>query len=901
MKMKKVILLFFVLIIGAFNSYATHNRAGEITYEHISGFTYRIIVTTYTKESSTSADRCELTVFFGDGDTATAFRINGPLGSPCSPGIGNGVSLGNDIKKNIYEVTHTYSGGGAYIVTMEDPNRNSGICNIPNSVEASFFLRTELIINPFLGSNNSPTLLNPPIDNACVGECFEHNPGAFDADGDSLAYSLVTCYANGSPIIGYTLPPTDKTLININPLKGDVSWCAPPIVCQYNIAILIKEYRRLPGSNVRYYIGSVLRDMQIDVKSCINNPPQIKHIDDTCVVAGTNLSFTVTATDNEFPDVSLAATGGPLEINPPATFFSTPSHSPVTGTFSWTPNCKQVQLLPYLVTFKATDGNSNPLTDFESVFIRVIAPAPTNVTATPTGASILLNWDAVLCKDTLGDNPFMGYQVYRKNSCDPWVHSACETGVPSYTGYTLLGTTNNITTTFKDNNSGQGLINGVDYSYIVVANYLDGSQSFSSTHVCAKLVRDVPIITNVSVISTGKKDSIWTHWVKPIANSDNLDTIAFPPPYEYRLMIAPGFSPAADKFSQVASYTYPSFWQLTDTGYVSVNLNTQDSAYTSRVDFYSNDTLVGSTNTASSVFLSSSPTDNLINLSWQENVPWSNYRYDVYRETFSGSGIFDFVDSTVTQTYADTGLVNGKTYCYKIVSIGQYSDTALPRPLFNSSQIRCDVPIDIIPPCQPKVTISKDCEIVKNTLTWTNPNTYCSDDGMKYFIYFGATSSSTLQLIDSVNDINTITYIHESSFEGVPSVAGCYAVTAIDSTGNESPIVTKKCVDNCPVYVLPNVFSPNGDGINDLFQPLMPYRFVKDVDMKIFNRWGTLMFETTDRDILWDGKNSSTKKMCPDGVYFYICTVNEIHVDGIEPHTLKGFIQLFDEKQNQNK
>jgi gliding motility-associated-like protein len=76
----------------------------------------------------------------------------------------------------------------------------------------------------------------------------------------------------------------------------------------------------------------------------------------------------------------------------------------------------------------------------------------------------------------------------------------------------------------------------------------------------------------------------------------------------------------------------------------------------------------------------------------------------------------------------------------------------------------------------------------------------------------------------------------------------------------------------------------------------MPYRYVKNIDIKIYNRWGVVMFSTEDADILWDGKNMSNKKPCPDGTYFYLCTVNEIRVDGIIPHTLKGFIQLINDK-----
>ncbi|MGQ0829125.1 MAG: gliding motility-associated C-terminal domain-containing protein [Bacteroidota bacterium] len=895
--MKKFFFLFlFLTFAGISTVYATHNRAGEITYKHLGGFTYKITVTTYTSTAPiTNADRCELTVYFGDGDSAIVPRVNGP--STLCPGAADGVMIATSAKWNVYEVTHTYPGAGnIYVLTVEDPNRNADICNIPNSVSQSFFLRTELVINPFLGVNNSPVLLNPPLDDACVGECFEHNPGAYDAEGDSLHYSLSVCYAYGVPIFGYTFPPfTPGGSLSIDPRTGDLIWCTPPSICQYNIAILIKEYKYLPSTKKYYYVGSILRDMQIDVLACANNAPQINPLRDTCIVAGSSLNFNVTATDPNSNLLTLTATGGPFQVSPAATFNSVSSISPVTGTFNWTPDCLAAQLLPYLVTFKVTDNHITwPLVAFESMSIRVVAPGPTSLTATPNGASMILNWNASLCNATTGKNRLTGYSVYRKNTCDPWVHGPCETGVPNYTGYTLIGTTNSTTTTFTDNDKGKGLVQGVTYSYIVVANYADGSQSYASTNICAELVRDVPIITNVSVTATDAVNgSIWTHWVKPLATAGNLDTLVNPPPYEYRLMQAKGFTGTLT-YTLVSTYTYPTYSQLTDTGYVSTGLNTQNFPYTYRVDFYSNGLLKGSTHTASSVFLSTSPTDNKVNLSWQEYVPWVNYNYYIYKET--SPGVFAKIDSTTTKGYVDTGLVNGETYCYKIVSVGQYSDVAIPRPLYNTSQIKCETPIDQIPPCQPVFSVVGDCDQMLNTLSWINPNTYCSDDAAKYNIYFARTKDEPLTLIYSSSDLNTITYMHVDDYDGVSSIAGCYAVTAIDSVGNESPIVTKICVDNCPIYELPNVFTPNGDNKNDLFTPLLPYRYVKDIDIKIYDRWGLLMFETTDPYIMWDGGNQDTKKPCPDGTYYYVCTVNEIRVEGIQPRVLKGFIQLIQSK-----
>lgn len=901
--MKKILLFTFFCVI-ALTTFASHNRAGEITYKHVSGYTYEITVTTYTKESSTLADKCSLTINFGDSQSATFSRVNG-LASPSSPcgATPMGEPLGNDIKKNIYIGRHTYPGPNKYVITMEDPNRNSKICNFSGSAsdQISFFLRTELQINAFLPPNNSPTLLNPPIDNGCVGQCFEHNPGAFDPEGDSLAYKLVACYGNGQPISVYQFPD-GMTAQSINPLNGDIVWCAPTQICQYNIAILIEEWSLLEGK--RYFVGSILRDMQIDIKPCQNEAPIIQNVNDTCIAANSLLNFTVTASDPNPNKLTLTATGGPFLLNPKATFVSNDSFKVVTGKFSWKPDCSQIQLLPYQVTFKVDDNvNPDALVNFETVAIRVVAPAVTGLVVKPIGTYMDLTWDPPFCHDTVGVNRLTGYKIYRKDVCDSWVHDPCVTGVPKISGYELIGTTDYKTEHFIDTNKGTGLIHGIDYSYIIVATYLNESESYASSSVCQHLVRDVPIITNVSVLKTNTTaGEIWIHWAKPLGIAPNLDTINNPPPYEFKLFQAQGNS----SYTEVKSYTYPTYSAITDTGFISGGLNTEEFTYAYRVDFFSNGVFKASTHLASSIFVKSIANDNQLQLTWEVNVPWDNYKYYIYREIPTASGNFQLLDSiaatpTTTKTYTDKGLVNGVLYCYKIISKGQYADSTLPRPLFNASQIICDRPVDRTPPCQPAMVVNTNCDTEQNILTWKNPNTYCSDDATTYHIYYGETDTSQLEIIDVISDINVTSYTHTNKSHGVNSVAGCYAITAIDSVGNESPIVSIFCVDNCPSYELPNIFTPNGDNQNDLYKPLPNFRFVKDISIKIFDRWGLVMFETNDPNILWNGTNQNTKRPCASGTYYYICTVNEIKLRGIVPRELHGFIELIKEPSRPQK
>lgn len=76
--------------------------------------------------------------------------------------------------------------------------------------------------------------------------------------------------------------------------------------------------------------------------------------------------------------------------------------------------------------------------------------------------------------------------------------------------------------------------------------------------------------------------------------------------------------------------------------------------------------------------------------------------------------------------------------------------------------------------------------------------------------------------------------------------------------------------ENCDCQViLPNVFTPDGDNLNDLYNPVVSTTdCFEKYDLKIYNRWGNKVFESTDPTIGWDGKYKS--KNTPSDVYVYI-------------------------------
>ncbi len=161
-------------------------------------------------------------------------------------------------------------------------------------------------------------------------------------------------------------------------------------------------------------------------------------------------------------------------------------------------------------------------------------------------------------------------------------------------------------------------------------------------------------------------------------------------------------------------------------------------------------------------------------------MPWSNYSFAIYRKD-PGLAIFDSIGFSTQPAFDDQGLHNGTEYCYYIKSVGKYSSSGFVDPIINLSQINCSIPVDNIPPCPPFLHDSTDCENAVNILSWTNPYDSCSQDIIKYFIYYSSCNTGDLILLDSVSGIDDTIYRHKPDL----TIAGCYGVVAMDSVGNK--------------------------------------------------------------------------------------------------------------------
>lgn len=943
------ICLIFAFSLVSGDLWATHIRAAEITIERIStsSLTYRFTVTAIRDSGGGQVPFGLGDLSFGDGRIIE--NIKNTFDTRAVDQNGDLIvksfdidRIGDDLELNVFVVEHTYpSASPSYLIGYREENRNEGILNIANSVNTSFYVESQLRIDPIFGINNSPVMTVLPIDKGGQFVAFFHNAGAFDPDGDSLSYVLtVPKQAEGADVGGYRDPNNPafygdfsngnedrdgEAVFSLDPITGTLTWDAPDEPGEYNVAFRIEEWRQIEGQ--WFKLGFVTRDMQIIIERTDNNRPELIVPDDICVEAGQVVEAVFQGSDEDGHDILIEAFGGPFEVSPRAMI--TPDdfqRQPATSDFFWQTTCGNVRERPYEVIVKISD---NPpfgptLVDFATWQITVVGPAPTGLeTSQVNSEEINLTWDSYSCTqaDTL--------EVWRRVDSFEFEVDECQVGMPAFAGYQLIDLVGARDVSYRDDNGGRGLAAGAKYCYRLVARFPSprGGLSYVSQEACDSIEAVRPIITNVDVDRTGEDDGeIIVKWIPPF----DLDVNVVPEPYEYEIFRIQGNNPPVS-IGVTGSTT------ITDTG-----LNTRNELYSYEILMRdANGVAIDTSATASAVRLNLVPLFQSIELEWDAEVPWSNrsqeypYHY-IYRDHVNtNEAELALIDSVQVNNsgffYLDDGRFNNTTlddkveYCYFVTTQGVYGNLDIEEPLINRSQILCAQPNDIIPPCTPlsfvfdpeflceELIKDKPCGFTDftNHLIWErDENEACDDDIKSFNIYFsqdGGMEDEDFELIASVVDTE---FFHEN----LSSLKGCYRISSVDRSGNESPFSPIICNDNCPNYELPNTFSPNGDGQNDFFTPFFETsanpidgfdrdqcpRFVQRVVFTVFDRTGNELFrydseEDLENNILinWDGTTFNGTTL-PTGTYFYSADVT---FDVLNPNDrnqqMKGWVQLF--------
>lgn len=253
-------------------------------------------------------------------------------------------------------------------------NITSGAANMRMTVNSTY--------STLSACNNSPVFTNTPLFYTCINVPTSIQMGAVDPDGDSLAYSLDSCYSNSNGVTynpGYspTSPLGPNWLFSLDPSSGLMGLVPNPgspevgVVC-----ITTSEYRN------GVLIGRSVRDIQIGVVTCSPNTAPVINLsnlsagatlsgDTIDICGGVPLSFQLSVTDPDTasgqslmllwdqsaPGATFTESGNPLVLD-------TVSGNAPIGTFSWNSPTSGF----HSIIFGARDDNCPLITYVDKVY-----------------------------------------------------------------------------------------------------------------------------------------------------------------------------------------------------------------------------------------------------------------------------------------------------------------------------------------------------------------------------------------------------------------------------------------------------------------------------------------------------------------------------------------------------
>lgn len=860
--MKKILILFAtIFLLAGFNKLeASHVSGGDITYECIGPNQYEVTLTLHrdcsgiTMSSTanvTFSNTCGLT---SPGTLTLTLRDPNNLNNTCSSvatcntevsqlcpaqaanSTCNGGSLPG-MQEYIYKgiVTFPSTPCNSWTVAYSLNARNAST-NVLNS--SSLNLYTETTINTVNDPcNNSAVFTAQPIPYVCINTPVSYNLGTIDPDGDSLFYSLVsaksaattnvtynTGYSGAAPMPGMT----------INSSTGELNF-TPTLIGNFIIVVQVEEFDFFGAS-----LGTVKRDFQFIVQSCSNNPPDISsgsitNFSGTATQTGPNTiqmcageSFTFDAiyTDPNLSDNLTLTTN--ITSTLPGSSFSFSGTNPLTGTFSWTAPSSPGQTYSFTVTIN--DG-ACPVPGINSYTYTI-----------SVGAGVFAGPDQTICTGN-------STQLQSLNTTNPtWTSISGDpiivgTNIDCDTCATPIVTPTQTTTYVITSDSVAGLCNFTDTVTITVLN-ATGPQ-IPDTAICAG---------STVVIDAGSGYTNYT-W-SPACCVGQFATISVPGTYivsvdtlvctltdTFVVTQAPSPTPTItgsdfycnnDLTTLGVSGTYNSYtWN--PGGQNSSSITTGTGTYTVTVTDSN-----GCTGTSPSVTVTNSDPQATINL--PDTVCPGDYTILSVSPAFAGYEWFNG-DTNATTSATAGGVSIIVTDNFGCQDTAYSTVYAYPAP---------NAAFSIDPPTQGQPGMP---------ITFTDLS---SGNPVSWQWNFGDGNGSTIQ--NPTHIYTTQGFMNVSLL--VTSANGCEDIVSIEY------LVLSD-------IIIPNVFTPNGDGMNDMF-------VVKNLEffnnnLTIFNRWGNKVFEKENYKNDWDGDGVS------DGTYYFILEIQK-YDDTVELH--KGTITI---------
>jgi gliding motility-associated-like protein len=232
--------------------------------------------------------------------------------------------------------------------------------------------------------------------------------------------------------------------------------------------------------------------------------------------------------------------------------------------------------------------------------------------------------------------------------------------------------------------------------------------------------------------------------------------------------------------------------------------------------------------------------------------------------TATGATNYTWSPPTALTTTVGATTVSGatSTITYTVTGTGACADPVQDSVVVN---VLTAAPLTITAGADGSVCVGEAINLTATTAGGYGSNTY------NWFLLMGSLTDS----IHNSNQLNAI--IPTASIEGT----NIYEIAVVDACGNFSNDTVVFDVTNDCEVIIPNVFTPNGDGVNDAFK--VTGNGIVEYSISIFNRWGTKVYESSNVTDSWTGGGNS------DGTYFYILRAK---TKNGKDYDKQGYIQL---------
>ena len=743
--------------------------------------------------------------------------------------------------------------------------RSNGIINL--TAPAFTGIAFHAFIPPEGLANSSPTFLDRPQVFLCIGDTSSYLNTATDPDGDVLEYLFATPSNSPQmesgvtpptlpwplPLAGHqpdhsaTVPFGPDGHAALDPTTGMAAFM-PASQGIYTVAVRVNEYR--DGQ----LIASTVRDVEVRGIPCSsgNNAPVLDPATTTFFEASANVPFSLLLQFNDVDgdDLTLVTNGSLLQAAPPAAV-SAPNQAPgsVSATLSWTPSCAQASDVPYVLSATATDNACPNASAHALVSILVRPPA---VVDTIIG-------DTAVCADAAE----VAYSITNTSGPQPeW----------TVTGGTLIDGqgTNTIGVVWTTPGTGTVHVSLTDPAGCGVSTFqLEVGVQASPT---LDLGTDIALCLGDSLpLGPGGAGS-WT-WTPADGLSD--DTIAQP-------MASPTATTTYTAVLEVDGCTAEDDLMVTVQPLPNVEAGPDHWTCPGAPA-----TLSGSGD-GTAAWTPIDGLDDPGSFTPAAN-PATSTTYHLTVTDANGCSASDSVTVHVVDVVVDAGadvaICQGDTIqllatgtpgvTWEWTPAAALSDPTVASPLAHPTATTLFMVTARLDTCS-----AADSVRVTVQGPPAEPFDLRAEPGCETIRVFLRDNTGAAQLDWDLGD-GTIadgpTVQHHFAYGDPIAIT----LRATDASGCVTTLVQAIPADTLPELTATapmNVFTPNGDGRNDLFSPLDDH-VGPCADLVIMNRWGQTVFVSTGNNVRWDGHDASGQA-CVPGTYFYTFTLRTLQWNG---------------------